>query len=741
MKARLSLALALFTSTLAWTQQYQYPFQNPSLPVEVRIDNIVLSLMTPEEKISALSTNPDVPRLGIHGSGHIEGLHGVAYGGPGGWEGHGLKPLPTTQFPQSVGLGETWDPDLLQKAAAIEGYEARYIFQSEDLRTTNSRGEQHRREGIVIRAPNADLARDPRWGRSEESYGEDPYLTGTMAVAFVHGLQGDDPHYWLTASLMKHFLANSNEDGRGGSSSNFDERLLREYYSIPFRMGVIEGGSRAYMTAYNAYNGIPMAAQPILRDITMHEWGFDGIICTDAGALTNMVTQHKYFPEINQATAGAIHAGINQFLDRYRQGANGALDNKLVNASEIDENLRGVYRVMIRLGLLDPAELVPYSKIKGTAPAWDNEEHKSLARKITQESIVLLKNDALKNVHLKNSRRPLLPFDRTRLKSVAVIGPYADQVALDWYSGTPPYTVSPFQGIKNKLGAGTRLDFAHDNSGGEAVKIARADEVAIVVVGNHPTCNAGWAKCPLPSDGKEAIDRKSITLEQEDLVKQVLAANPRTVVVLMSSFPFAIQWTEQHAPAILHMAHNSQEEGNALADVLFGDYNPGGRLVVTWPMSFEQLPPMMDYDLRHGRTYMYFRQKPLYPFGYGLSYTMFAYSNLRTSADQLTRNGEIAVSVDVRNTGSRAGDEVVQMYIAHVNSKVDRPIEELKGFKRVALQPGETKTVSLPLRAGALAYWDSARGAFQVEPDQVNVRIGSSSADIKLQRVVSVSPE
>jgi beta-glucosidase-like glycosyl hydrolase len=209
--------------------------------------------------------------------------------------------------------------------------------------------------------------RDPRWGRSEESYGEDPYLTGTMPVAFVRGLQGDDPHYWLTASLMKHFLANSNEDGRGGS--------------------------RAYMTAYNAYNGIPMAAQPVLRDLTMHEWGFDGIICTDAGALTNMVTQHKYFPEINQATAGAIHAGINQFLDQYSDGAIAAVEKKFVNLSEIDEKLRGVYRVMIRLGLLDPPDLVLYSKIKGTTPAWDNEEHKALARKITQESIVLLKND------------------------------------------------------------------------------------------------------------------------------------------------------------------------------------------------------------------------------------------------------------------------------------------------------------------------------------------------------------
>lgn len=731
---RVAFALVPLIASLAWTQQYQYPFQDPSLPIEARIDNI-LSLMSAEEKISALSTTPDVPRLGIRGSGHIEGLHGVAYGGPGGWEGRGLKPLPTTQFPQSVGLGETWDPDLLQKAAAIEGYEARYIFQSEDLRTTNSRGEQHRREGIVVRAPNADLARDPRWGRSEESYGEDPYLTGTMTVAFVRGLQGDDPHYWLTASLMKHFLANSNEDGRGGSSSDFDERLLREYYSVPFRMGVMDGGSRAYMTAYNAYNGIPMAAQPVLRDITMREWGFDGIICTDAGALTNMVTQHKYFPEINQATAGAIHAGINQFLDRYRDGASAAVEKKFVNLSEIDENLRGVYRVMIRLGLLDPPDVVPYSKIRGTIPAWDNQEHRALARKITQESIVLLKNDVL-----KNSQR-LLPLDGTKLKAVAVIGAYADQVALDWYSGTPPYAVSPLDGIRNRLGSRVKVNFAHDNSSGEAVKSARAADVAIVVVGNHPTCNAGWAMCPLPSDGKEAIDRKTITLEQEELVKQVLAVNPRTVVVMISSFPFAIPWTVEHAPAIVHMAHNSQEEGNALADVLFGDYNPAGRLVVTWPRALDQLPPIMDYDIRHGRTYMYFRQKPLYPFGYGLSYTTFSYSNLRTSAEQLQRDGEIVVSLDVRNTGSRAGDEVVQMYVTHLHSKVERPIEELKGFKRIALEPGETKTVTLPLKASALAYWNSAKGAFEVEPDQVKVTVGTSSADIKLQQAVSISAE
>jgi beta-glucosidase len=713
--------------SLASAQQYQYPFLNPDLPVEVRINNI-LSLMTVEEKIQALSTDPSVPRLGIQGSSHIEGLHGVALGGPGGWEGRGLKPVPTTQFPQSVGLGETWDPELLRKAAAVEGYEARYIFNTDFEYSVGRRGNKYRRAGIVIRAPNTDLARDPRWGRSEESYGEDPYLTGTLAAAFIKGLQGDDPRYWLSAALMKHFLANSNENGRDGSSSDFDDRLLREYYSKPFRMGVIDGGSRAYMASYNAHNGIPMTTSPILKDITMHEWGLDGIICTDAGALTNMVTKHKYYPDIDEASAGAIHAGINQFLDNYRAGVTAALDKKLLSLSEINENLHGIYRIMIRLGLLDPPVMVPYTKIKGSTPAWDNEEHKALVRQVTRESIVLLKNS-----------NQFLPLNKSSLKSVAVIGPYADQVALDWYSGTPPYAVSPWDGIRDKLGKSVRVSFAHDNANNEAIKIARSASVVIVVVGNHPTCNAGWAKCPLPSDGKEAIDRQSITLEQEELVKQVYAVNPRTVVVLIASFPFAIQWTQEHVPAIVHMAHNSQEEGNALADVLFGDYNPGGRLVVTWPQSLDQLPPMMDYDIRHGRTYMYFKGKPLYPFGYGLSYTSFEYSNLKTSSEHIAADGEVTVSVDVRNSGTRAGDEVVQLYVKHIGSKVERPNQELTGFQRVTLNPGETKTVSLPLRAAALSFWNESKGSFVVEPERISLLVGSSSADIRLQTMIEVT--
>jgi beta-glucosidase len=727
-KIILAAVLSLIGGGMALGQQYPYPFQNPSVPIEERVDNI-LSLMTVEEKIAALSTNPSVPRLGILGSSHIEGLHGVALGGPGGWGGHDLQPLPTTQFPQSVGLGETWDPELLRQVAGIEGYEARYTFNTDTLFTVNQRGDKHRRVGIVIRAPNADLARDPRWGRSEESFGEDPYLTGTMAAAFAKGLQGDNQKYWLSASLMKHFLANSNENGRDGSSSDFDERLLREYYTVPFRMGVTEGGSRAYMASYNAWNGIPMTVNPILKDITMREWGLDGIICTDAGALTNMVTKHKYYPDMDEASAGAIHAGINQFLDKYRDGVKGAIDKKLVNLAEIDDNLRGIYRVMIRLGLLDPPEMVPYNKIKGDGPVWDNAEHKAMARKVTQESIVLLKN-----------ADHALPLDKNKMNNVAVIGPYADIVALDWYSGTPGYAVSALDGIKSKLGTGVTVSFAHDNTDDAAVKIARGADVAIVVVGNHPTCNAGWAKCPLPSDGKEAIDRQSITLEQEELVKQVYAVNPHTVVVLIASFPFAIPWTQENVPAILHMAHNSQEEGNALADALFGDYNPGGRLVTTWPMSLDQLPPMMDYDLQHGRTYMYFKGKPLYPFGYGLSYTSFQYSNLKLSAKEIGKDSAILLNVDVRNNGSRAGDEVVQMYVTHKGSKVERPQEELKGFQRVKLEPGKKTAVKLPLKASDLAYWSVEKGAWVVESDEVEVMVGSSSADVKLRTTIRVKP-
>ncbi len=692
-----------------------YPFADPDLPLEERVDNL-LSLMTLDEKIACLSTVPNVPRLSVWGTGHVEGLHGLAMGGPGGWG--RPAPVPTTQFPQAIGLGETWDPDLLRQAAAVEGCETRYMAQSK----------QFRRGGLVVRAPNADLGRDIRWGRTEECYGEDAFLNGTLVTAFVKGLQGDHPRYWQTASLLKHFLANSNENERNTSSSNFDWRLYHEYYSAPFHMGVMDGGARAYMAAYNAYNGIPCTVHPMLKEITVEQWGQDGIICTDGGAFTLLVTEHKYYPDFEMAAEAVIKAGINQFLDRYREAVQGAVEQGRLTGADLDAVLRGVFRVMFRLGLFDPPELVPYSAI-GSEPElpWESEKHQALARLVTQKSIVLLKNTG-----------NLLPLDKGTLKTVAVIGPRADEVLLDWYSGDPPYAVTPLAGIREKLGPDVAVIYTKNNEEDAAAKAAHAADLAIVCVGNHPTGDAGWAQCPTPSDGKEAVDRRAIVLEQEELVKQVYKANPNTVVVLISSFPFAINWTQQHVPAIVHLTHNSQELGHALADVLFGDVNPGGRLVQTWPHSIEQLPPRLDYDLRAGRTYMYFKGEPLYPFGFGLSYTTFAYSNLRVSADSLADGGEVTVSVDVTNTGSRAGDEVAQLYVRHLRSEVERPKKELKGFKRLTLQPGETRTVAFPLKADALRYWDSDLGGWRLEPGRVRVMVGASSADVRVWAEVEV---
>jgi beta-glucosidase len=703
-------------------------YADSAAPVEARITDL-LSRMTVEEKVDAFSTDPTVPRLGVVGTGHVEGLHGLALGGPGHWEGRGnATVIPTTTFPQSRGLGQTWDAALLSKAAAEEAYETRYAF-----------GKYHR-GGLVVRAPNADLSRDPRWGRSEESYGEDPFLVGTLATAFTRGLQGDGK-YWTTASLLKHFLANSNENLRTSSSSDFDERLFQEYYSVPFRMAIEDGHANAFMTAYNSWNGTPMIENPVLRNVVIKGWGEDGIICTDGGALKLLVTDHKAYKTMPEAVAATVHAGINQYLDDYKPAMEEALKKGLINEADLDRNLRGVFRVMIKLGMLDPTEIVPQARIgfddgagKATVLAqdpWWWPESKALARKVTDESIVLLKNSAV-------SGEKLLPLDAKELKSIAVIGPYADAVLLDWYSGTPPFAVTPVQGIRARAGAGVKVMYDKGDDLAAVTALAKRVDAVVVVVGNNPTCGAGWNVCPTPSDGKEAIDRKSMVLVQEAIAKAALAANPRIVEVLQASFPFTTTWSEEHVPAIVEITHNSEEQGDGLADVLFGDYNPAGRLTQTWVREEADLPPMMDYNIRDGRTYMYAKQKPLYAFGFGLSYTSFAYSHLTVSESVLKAGETATVSVEVKNTGSRAGDEVVQMYVSHEGSAVARQEEELKGFARVFLKAGEMKTVTLPLTAEALAYWDVSTKRFVVEKDRVVVKVGGSSDALPVKAVVQV---
>lgn len=700
--------------------QADYPFRNPALPDDQRIADL-LSRLTIEEKIQLMSDHPSYPKLGLTFSGQVEGLHGLALGGPADWGGKGKPPLPTTTFPQEKGLGATWDPELLKKIATLEGYEARYDYQSPVF----DRG------GVVVRAPNADLSRDPRWGRTEESYGEDPFLVGTLTVAFAQGLQGPDPKHWQAASLMKHFLANENEDGRTFTSSDFGERLFREYYSVPFRMGFEQGGSRAVMAAYNSWNGTPMLIHPVLKQVMIDEWGNDGLICSDGGALGLLITAHRAYADKEHGAAAAVKAGINNFLDTFIPDLRQAVIDGLVTEKDLDATLKNELRVFLRLGEMDPAGLDPYAKIgresSGERPPWERPASKALARLATDESVVLLKN-----------QNDTLPLDRTKLKTIAVIGPWADRVLLDWYSGTPPYAVSILGGIQEAVGSGVKVSYADGSSAMEAVALARDADVAIVVVGNHPECNAGWDQCPTPSNGKEDVDRKTIVLEQESLVRQIFAANPRTIEVLRASFPYAIVWSQQNLPAIVHMTHNSQEEGHGLADVLFGDYSPAGRLTQTWPTGDAQLLPILDYDLTHGRTYLYSKDKPLYPFGYGLSYTSFVYEGVSLSTPTVKSDGAVQVTVKVKNTGKRAGDEVVELYVQHLGSMVERPRLELKGFKRVRIEAGAEQNVTLELRPRDLAFWDAVRHAWRVEKEQVRVLAGGASDNLPVQATFEV---
>ena len=715
--------------TAGSAQQSQYPFQNPALSLEQRADNI-LSLMTLDEKIAAFA-NPAVQRLGIPGYASSEGIHqAVLRGGR-----PGAAAIPTTSFSQVYGMGETWDPELIRRAGAVEGYEARYATQNEKLK----------RSALVQWGPTSDLARDPRWGRNDESYGEDAFLTGTMATAFARGIQGDDPKYWQAAALLKHFFANSNETTRGFSSSNFDIRLMREYYSVPFRMVFQGAGARSFMASYNAWNGIPMTVNPVLKDVVGKEWGADWIVSSDAGAMGHVVNLHKYLKSDLETTVAAIKVGVNQFLGGGSPASiKEALSKNLLEESDLDAALRGKYKTIIKLGLLDPPEMVPYTKIgtAGEPEPWNSEKHKSVAKLVALESTVLLKNAG-----------GFLPLDQKKTKSIAVIGTLAEKVLYDLYSGTTPYSISILEGVKNKAGDSIAVTFAPNNDNNAAVNAAKSADVAIVVIGNDPLCgadmkspagmfnqDASTKKCAVPGEGREGRDRESIDLPSEELAKLVYAANPRTVMVLIASFPYAINWSQANVPAILHITHAAQEQGAAIADVLFGDYNPAGRLVQTWPKSLDQLPPIEDYNLRNGRTYMYFTGEPLYPFGHGLSFTTFSYSNVKLSSSTLKKDATLTVRVQVRNSGKRPGEEVVQLYAQFPKSAVERPLKELKGFQRISLKPGEAKTVQIPLKAESLAWWNEKKNGWDLEPGTVNLLIGASSADIRLRTNLRLVP-
>lgn len=717
-----ALAIIATLEPLSAAQRDSLAFRNLKKSDEQRIQLLIQEL-TLDEKISLLSTNLGVPRLGIPACGHYEGLHGLTLGGAGQWNKKTLPdgtrepdPLPTTVFPQAYGLGETWDVDILRRVGEVTAEEARYYMQS-PLSPNHS---------LVMRAPNADLARDPRWGRTEESFGEDAFLTGSLSAAIIQGLQGNDPRYWKSASLMKHFLANSNEDGRDSTSSDFDNRLFREYYSRPFYMGVKRGGSQSFMDAYNAWNGTVMMVHPCLDSIARQQWDMKGIICTDGSALNLLVGAHHAYPTMTEGAAATVKTTTGQFLSQYRNEVREALSLGILTEAEIDRAISYNLYTALKLGLLDgPDSPCPYRSIGLDTLAqkpWENPELKQYVREVTAKSVVLLKNEGI------------LPLHKEKVKKIAVIGAMGDQIIEDWYGGTPAYQVTIRDGIREAFGPEAEVLYAPNNQMGIAERMAKEADIVLVCVGNHPFgTDRKWKVCPVPSDGREAVDRKSLQLPDEDLVRQMYKANRNTILVLVSSFPYTINWSQENLPAIVHMTHCSQEMGHGLADVLMGVVNPAGRTTQTWVKDILDLPNIMDYDIRNGRTYMYQEGEVLYPFGYGLSYTNFKYISATSNQDKKS----ITLTITVKNTGTCDGEEVIQVYASYPESAVSRPKKQLCAFARVAIAKDETKEVSLVIDKEDLSYWNESTHTFTFEKGkQIVFGIGASSADIRIEEIL-----
>ncbi|MFC7328416.1 glycoside hydrolase family 3 C-terminal domain-containing protein [Marinactinospora rubrisoli] len=795
-----------------------HPFRDPDLPFEDRITDL-LARLTPEERVALLHQyQPPIDRLGIaEFRTGTEALHGLAWCGP------------ATVFPQAVGLASTWDPDLLRRVGAATAAEV---------------VARHRQEpalaGRNVWSPVVNPLRDPRWGRNEEGYAEDPWLTGVLGTAYARGLAGDDPRRLRTAPTLKHFLGYNNETDRCTTSSNLPPRVLWEYELPAYLPALRAGAAVAVMPSYNLVNGRPAHLSPLIADVLRVAAPGPILVVSDAYAPGNIAELQRFHPDPPHAYAHAVRAGLDSFtqddgrpeptLSHLRQ----ALHDGLLDQADVDAAVRHVLSIRFRLGEFDPD---PWNgEPVGAVP---DPAHQDLAREAARRAIVLLKNDGL--LPLRAPRR------------IAVIGQLGDTLQEDWYSGTLPYAVTARAGIAERAetvfceaadrialrhgggyvtarGDGRPLTLApggadvdgsiafdvfdwggawalravadgryvsengddvlvNDQPGpngwevrqtfraqerpdgaivlfhiatgryvtvagdgvlrlaadadaaapftvdllrsgaAEAAALAASADVAVVVAGDHPLVN-----------GRETEDRRDLDLPaaQETVLRAVHAVNPATVLVLSSGYPFGITWADEHVPAIVWSAHGGQEYGHALAEVLFGDAEPAGRLTQTWYRSVTELPDLFDYDIiANDATYLYYLGTPLYPFGHGLGYGTVDYLGIEVTAT----GDRVEVTVRLANPGERAVEEVVQCYTHQHTSRVKQPLRQLRGFTRVRLEPGETRTVQVAFEAAALAVWDVTRDRYVVEEAQRTVQVGRSSRDIRLSAPLHVPGE
>ena len=850
-----TLKKIVFTGLLALmacatrTAQAQELYKNENAPTHERIMDL-LSRLTVEEKISLLrATSPGISRLDIpkyyHGN---EALHGV------------VRPGRFTVFPQAIGLAATWNPVLQEQVATVISDEARARWNELD------QGREQKSQFsdlLTFWSPTVNMARDPRWGRTPETYGEDPYLSGIMGTAFVKGLQGNDSRYLKIVSTPKHFAANNEEHNRFVCNPQISEKQLREYYLPAFEACVKDGKSASIMSAYNALNDVPCTLNAwLLTKVLRNDWGFKGYVVSDCGGPSLLVNAHKYVKTKEAAATLSIKAGLDLECgdDVYDEPLLSAYRQYMVTDADIDSAAYRVLRARMQLGLFDSGEKNPYTKISPAVIG--SKEHQEVALNAARECIVLLKN-----------QKKMLPLNAKKIKSIAVVGINAGSSEFGDYSGLPVIApVSVLQGIKDRVGEDVKVVYApwksavdgmeliqgasfpeglqaeyFDNTKLQGTPKVRKEEWINFEPGNQapdpflpksplsvrwtgklrPTVTGQYTLsftsddgCRLSIDGKMLIDawpghavrtdtaaiyleagkdyqlkaeyydnrdyaiaklqwrvpqvgkvtrldlygeagkavrecetvvavlgiNKSIEREgqdrydiqlpadQREFLQEIYKVNPNIVVVLVAGSSLAVNWMDEHVPAIVNAWYPGESGGNAVAEVLFGDYNPGGRLPLTYYRSLDELPPFDDYDITKGRTYKYFKGDVLYPFGYGLSYTSFKYSNLQVADGE----EEVSVSFQLKNTGRYAGDEVAQVYVKLPEREEVMPVKELKGFERVSLKSGESKKVTIKLRKDLLRYWDEAKGKFIYPSGNYNIMVGASSADIRLQRAVSV---
>ena len=699
----------LFLCSASAQDAAQPAYLDPSKPTEQRVADLI-GRMTLEEKAQQLNhLNVGIPRLKLAAwGGWNQTLHGV-------W-----SKQPTTLFPAAIAMGATWDPALVHTITGAMSDEARALY---NIGADGPRS----KHGLVFRSPVINISRDPRWGRIQEVFSEDPFLTGRMGVAYIQGLQGDNRRYLKVAATVKHFAVNNVETNRQRLSAEVDERNLMEYWLPHWKDAIMEGHAQSVMASYNAINGAPDAINKyLLTDILRGQWRFDGFVTDDLGGVNLLVTAHHITEDPVEATAAAIKAGCDSDDAQYETNIPLAVKRGLLQTADVDRALARVLRVGFRLGAFDPPEMNPYSKI--SADVIRSPEHLKLSLQTALESMTLLSN--------KNN---FLPLKKENVKSIAVIGPAGDSAfETGNYYGTPARKVTPFQGLKEALGPDVKVEYelgagfteaADPLAIARAAELARKSDVAIVFLGTNLRVEA------------EGRDRRNLDLPgaQEQLLEAVYAANPKTVLVLMNAGPLAVTWANEHLPAILDAWYPGEAGGTAIAQVLLGDYNPGGHLPYTVYASLDGVPPQNEYDVSKGFTYLYFKGVPLYPFGHGLSYTQFKYSNLKLSQSRATATGKVEVSFDLQNAGSRAGSEVAQLYIHQVRSNVVQPIKSLRGFQRVMLEAGETKHITIALPVSRLSYYDVATHKFIVAPGTFKVMIGSSADDIRLRTDLEIN--